>query len=206
MKIQWAGQNTEPREVLTGTVGQAYEAAVDDASRAGLTVLDVRGDGKLLTEASRPRVFEKSAADVNLMEIEPVDTHQLVRAAVAEARNHLAPCREALQAAHGLLYAQHHVRALKPLKPALEVWMAVCEAVTKAAILMGRDLTKPILNNLSIEDSQHRIVDILDRTRVIFEQRDWSALSSLIETDFLPLVAHWEGVCRILEEDNPPGA
>jgi len=81
--------------------------------------------------------------------------------------------------------------------------MAVCEAVTKAAILIGADLSAPIVDGSSIEDAQRAIVSVLDRTRTVVGARDWPALSNLIQTDFLPLVARWEHICRLLETESP---
>ena len=203
MRISLNGRDAAIPPVLVGTVGDAYESSVNHATRLGLTVLDLTLDGRPVPAIDRPRFFERPVADFSDMDLETVDTRQLVRAAVAEARKHLGPCREALQAAHGLLSAGQYVRALRTLKPALEVWMSVCEAVTKAAILISFDVAHPLDEAGSIEDAQHRIVSILERTRLVFETRDWPALSALIESDFLPLVARWESICRVLEAESP---
>ena len=203
MLILLNGREGSIPPVVVGSVGDAYESSVNLAVRLGLTVLDLRLDKQAVPALDRVRIFERPVADFAEMDLETVDTRQLVRAAVAEARNHLVPCREALQSAHGLLAAGQYVRALKTLKPTLEVWMSVCKVVTKAAILIGSDLSRPIVDGASIEDSQKRIVAILEQTRLVFESRDWPGLSTLIETEFLPLVARWESICRILEADNP---
>jgi len=199
MRISLDGKESGLEAVAVGTVGQAYEATLEPVNRMGRTVLDVRLDGKVIEPEQRVVFFEKSVDEFDEMLLETVDTRELVRAAVVEARKHLTPCREALQSAQTLLAEGHQVRALQTLKPTLDVWMGVCEAVTKAAILMGMDLGHPVVGDLSIEGAQMLIVAILERTRAIFDNRDWSGLGELIEHELLPLVASWEGICRVLE-------
>ena len=202
MRISLDGRESDLEAVSVGTVGEAYEASLDPVNRMGRTVLDLRLDGKVIATEQRVVFFEKSVDEFDEMVLETVNTLELVRAAVVEARKHLTPCREALQSAQALLADGHHVRALQTLKPTLDVWMGVCEAVTKAAILLGIDLAGPIVNDLSIEGAQMLIVAVLERTRAIFDGKDWRGLGDLSEHELLPLVASWESICRTLEAET----
>ena len=191
--------------VGSGTVGQAYEASVGEVNRMGRTVLDVRLDGELVASDKRSAVFSRSVDEFDEMLLETVHTYDLIRAALTESRRHLMLCRDALRSSHAFLAASQQVKALKTLKPTLDVWMAVCEAVTKVGVLMGTDLTDPIVEDVSVEGAQHKVVEVLERAQKIFENKDWVGLSDLIEYEFLPLVTRWDKVCQALETQTTSG-
>lgn len=206
MRVSFDGKEADSiASVGSGTVGQAYDASVGEVNRMGRTVLEVRLDGKLVASDERSTVFDRSVDEFEEMLLETVKTHDLVRAALTESRRHLTLCRDALRSSHTLLAASQQVKALKTLKPTLDVWMAVCEAVAKISILMGTNLTDPIVEDISVEGAQREVVEVLGRTREIFENKDWVGLSDLIEYEFLPLVTRWEKVCQALETQTTSG-
>lgn len=201
MRIVVDGKSDAPESVATGTVADAYDEVASRMQRMGRTVLDVKLDGHVVTPEGRDEMFGKAAADCECMELETVDTRELAANTLSEVRRHLKPLREALESALETLGAMQRLRALETLKPTLEVWLAVCEAVSKVGILMGRDLSMPVGAGPSVEQGQQQVLAVLEKTQQVFVNQDWVGLADLIEYDFLPLVETWNQICQAMEAE-----
>ena len=184
---------TEVREFVPGgqPLAQVYRELVGRLFLEGRTVVAVVLDGQAITDEELTKLLDAERAPGETMELRTLDTAELSRGTLTEILKHLERLRDGLKLTIDHLGRGKRAMALGALRPTLEVWLAICEAVQKVCVLAQVDLTTK-MDDTSVGELQQSVIDTLGDVQCAIEQEDWAAFAELLEHELLPSVDPWE--------------
>lgn len=176
-----------------------YRELVGGLFMEGRTVVAVATDGETITEEELTKLLDGESAPPGTMELRTLDTGELTRGTLAEVLKHLDRLRDGLRLTTDHLGRGERAEALGALRPTLEIWLAVCEAVQKVCVLAQVDLTAK-MGDTSVGELQQSVVNALGDVQSAIEKEDWVKFADLLEYELLPSVDQWETLVNGLRD------
>ena len=191
----------EARELVPGeqSLAQVYRELVGRLFLEGRTVVAVVLDGQAVTDEELTKLLDGERAPCETMELRTLDTVELSRETLTEVLKHLERLRDGLQLTIDHLGRGERAMALAALRPTLEVWLAICEAVQKVCVLVHVDLTTK-MDDRSVGELQQSVIDTLGDVQGAIEQEDWAAFAEVLAHKLLPSVEPWEALVISLRD------
>ena len=165
----------------------------------GRTVVAVAIDGETITDDELTKLLDSESAPPETMDLQTLDTRELTRGTLTEVLKHLDRLRDGLGLAIEHLGRGERAEALGALRPTLEIWLAVCEAVQKVCVLAQVGMTAK-MDDTSVAQLQNAVVNALGDVQSAIEQEDWVKFADLLEYELLPSVDQWETLVNTLRD------
>lgn len=176
-------------------LAQIYRELVGGLFREGRTVVAVTLDGRTLKDDDLTRLLDGEESPGETLDLQTLDTAELSRATLAEISTHLERLREGLKMTVDHLGRAERAKALAALRPTLEIWLAVCEAVQKVCLLSQIELTAE-REETTAGTLQESLVGSLGDVQSAIEQEDWVRLADLLEYELMPSVTGWDTLVK----------
>ena len=184
-------------------LAQVYRELVGGLFLDGRAVVAVTLDGRTLEDDELTTLLDGEQGGSQTMDLKTVDTGELSRSTLTEVTRHLDHLHDGLKLTVDHLGRGERGEGLGALRPTLEIWLAVCEAVQKVCVLQQIDVADE-LDDAGVGGLQQSLLRSLTDIQSAVEQEDWVRLGDLLEYELLPSVVRWKTLVNALLDRLKP--
>jgi hypothetical protein len=191
MKIIVDGK--DERETAPGGagLGEVYAEVATRLYDGGRTVVGLSIDGRDLTDEEQDKLLAGEDVGGSTLELRTMETRTLACETLSEVEKHCLVLREAIEMTVKLLGRGERPKALEEFKPALELWVAVFEAVIRTCTLVRVDNHED-LGGDTLGAGYARMVKVLNEVQTSLRGQDWVKLADVLEYEVLPVLDQWQ--------------
>jgi len=187
----------QPLVVDRPSLASALEHAVASARGRGRIVVEVKGDGVVLSgdDLSSPSDSERPYQKLDMISADP---RVLVRQTVLDAVEALESVRHEQARAMEQVQTGEVGEALTTLQGAFVTWQAARDVVSRGAQLLSIDLEtvelQGVPEGVTFATATKDLLTHLAQLKNALEQQDWSALSDVVGYDLDSDAQHWHAL------------
>jgi hypothetical protein len=187
----------QPLFIERPSLASALEVAVVNAKGRGRIVVEVKGDGVVLT-GDQLAAPSDQAAPYRTLDMVSADPKVLVRQTVLDAVEALESVRHEQARAMEQVQTGEVGEALTTLQGAFVTWQAARDVVSRGAQLLSIDLERVELQGVpegvTFASATKDLLTHLGQLKSALEQQDWSALSDIVGYDLDADAQHWHAL------------
>ncbi|HYE62785.1 MAG TPA: hypothetical protein VD997_12385 [Phycisphaerales bacterium] len=176
----------QPLSIERPSLASALQSAVADAQSRGRIVVEVKGDGVVLSndDLTTPSEAEGGYARLDMVSADP---RVLVRQTVLDAVEALESVRSEQARAMEQVQTGAVGEALNTLQGAFITWQAARDVVARGAALLTVDLESlrvtGVADGVTFATATRDLLAHLAQLKNSLEQQDWSALADIVGYD-----------------------
>jgi hypothetical protein len=193
----------QPMVIARPTLAAALAEGVNQARSRGRVIIEVKGDGAMLSDdaLSSPSETEEQFQLVQLISADP---RTLVKVTLGDGAEALRALLDEQHRVAELIHADKEAEAVAGLQAIFQTWQTVKDLVERGGSLLDTDLGTVQLQGLpegeTFSQASSRLLTHLRRVKTALGSQDWSALADVLEYDLCDEAQAWEKLLDALAD------
>lgn len=185
------------------TLAAALAEGVTQARARGRVIIEVKGDGSMLTDEALSSPSD-AEGQFGLVQLISADPRTLVKVTLGDGAEALRALLDEQHRVAELIHADKGQEAIAGLQAIFQTWQTVKDLVERGGSLLETDLGGVQLSGLpegeTFSNASSRLLTHLRRVKTALGSQDWSALADVLEYDLCDEAQAWEKLLDALAD------
>lgn len=193
----------QPMVIARPTLAAALAEGVNQARARGRVIIEVKGDGAMLTDEALSSPSD-SEGQFGLVQLISADPRTLVKVTLGDGAEALRALLDEQHRVAELIHADKGQEAIAGLQAIFQTWQTVKDLVERGGSLLETDLGVVQLSGLpegeTFANASSRLLTHLRRVKTALGSQDWAALADVLEYDLCDEAQAWEKLLDALAD------